>query len=162
MRIIDRYILKSALGIFFGCLIGFLFLYIIIDLFSNLDSILKMHVNILLLVKYYASFMPIIFVQVTPIACLLSTLYTFGKLNRNNEIIAMRSSGLSIFQISKTMIIFGIIVSVLVFWVNDRFVPQSNSVTEKIKAMMEKKDTKKGRKDAEVISNLSMYGLRNR
>ena len=162
MRILDRYILKSILAIFFQCLLTFLFLYIIIDVFSNLDVILKQKANLELLGIYYLAYLPIIFVQVSPIACLLSTLYTFGSLNRNNELIAMRSAGLNIFQISKTVIIFGIIVSALVFWVNDRFVPSSMSLTERIKTQMES-GTKRGKeKEREAITNLSMYGLKNR
>lgn len=162
MRILDRYILKSVLAIFFGCLFTFLFLYIIIDVFSHLDDILKQQVGIIILAEYYLSFLPIIFVQVTPISCLLSILYTFGKLNRDNEIIAMRSSGLSIFQISKTVIVFGIIASAFVFWVNDRFVPQSLAWTEQIKTAMEKGSKKQEGKKQESITNLSMYGLKNR
>ncbi len=162
MRILDRYILKSVLAIFFQCLLTFLFLYIIIDVFSHLDEILKQKANLDLLGIYYLAYLPIIFVQVSPIACLLSTLYTFGNLNRNNELIAMRSAGLNIFQISKTVIIFGIIVSALVFWINDRFVPSSMSLTEKIKVQMES-GTKRGKeKEREAITNLSMYGLKNR
>jgi len=162
MRILDRYILKSVLTLFFQCLLTFLFLYIIIDVFSHLDEILKQKANLELLGSYYLAYLPIIFVQVSPIACLLSTLYTFGSLNRNNELIAMRSAGLNIFQISKTVIIFGIIVSALVFWVNDRFVPSSMYLTERIKTQMES-GTKKGKeKEREIITNLSMYGLKNR
>ena len=112
--------------------------------------------------NYYLAYLPIIFVQVSPIACLLSTLYTFGSLNRNNELIAMRSSGLNIFQISKTVIIFGIIVSACVFWVNDRFLPSAMSVTEKIKAQMESGTKRAKEKGQEVVTNLSMYGLKNR
>lgn len=162
MRILDRYILKSVLSIFFSCLLSFLFLYVIIDVFSHLDEILKQQVGLKILLEYYLSFLPIIFVQVTPIACLLSTLYTFGKLNRDNEIIAMRSSGLSIFQISKTMIMVGLIASIFVFWVNDRFVPASLSLTEKIKAEMENKRTPHKPEKNEVINNLCMYGSGNR
>lgn len=162
MRILDRYIIKSVLRLFLGCLLVFFFLYIIIDVFSHLDEILKQKVNLGILLHYYLSYLPIIFVQVSPIACLLSTLYTFGLLNRNNEIIAMRSSGLSIFQITKTIIIFGLIVSVFTFWVNDRFVPQSSLLTEKIKEQMETGAKKIKEKEQEVLNNLSMYGLRNR
>lgn len=162
MRILDRYILKSTLGLFFGCLFLFFFLYIIIDIFSHLDDILKQQVNIRILLQYYLSYVPIIFVQVSPITCLLAVLYTFGKLNRNNEIIAMRASGLSIFQITRTVIILGIIVSVFVFWVNDKFVPQSLSLTEKMKGQMESATLKAKEKQQEVITNLCMYGLRNR
>jgi lipopolysaccharide export system permease protein len=133
-----------------------------VDVFSHLDEILKQQVSLMVLKQYYLAYLPIIFVQVAPIACLLSTLYTFGKLNRNNEIIAMRSSGLSIFQITKTVIIFGLIVSACVFWVNDKFVPPSMSLTEKIKAQMESGTKKAKEKEREIITNLSMYGLKNR
>ncbi len=161
MRILDRYILKSCLSIFFGCIFLFLFLYVIVDVFSHLDEILKQQASLYILIRYYLSYLPIIFVQVSPIAGLLSTLYTFASLNHNNEIIAMRSSGLSIFRITKPVIIFGVLLSICVFWVNDKFVPQSFALTQKIKTQMEKGE-KKGKQNQEIIDNLSMYGLRNR
>ncbi len=162
MRILDRYIFASVLAIFFGCLLTFLFLYVIIDLFANLDMVMKQHVNILLLAQYYLASVPVIFVQVVPIACLLATLYTFAKLNRDNEIIAMRASGLSIFQISRTVIIFGFILSLAVFFVNDRFVPQSASVTKRFREQMESGAKKLKAKKREPIKNFFMYGSKNR
>jgi len=162
MRILDRYILKSVLGLFIGCLLGFFSLYIIIDIFSHLDEILKQHVGLQILAEYYFSYLPIIFVQVAPVAALLAILYTFGKLNHTNEIIAMRSAGLSIYQIGKPVIILGMVMSMLVFFVNDRFVPRSLSITEKIKDQMERGSKKIRGKEQEVISNMSMYGLKNR
>lgn len=162
MRILDRYILKSVLAIFVGCFLTFLFLYIIVDLFAHLDEILKQRVNPIILFQYYLAYLPIIFVQVAPIACLLSTLYTFGRLNRNNEIVAMRSAGLSIFQITKTIIVFAIIASVAIFWINDKFVPSSLSLTERIKDQMETGTKRAQTKEHEDINNLSMYGLKNR
>lgn len=162
MRILDRYIIKSVLGLFFGCMVTFFTLYIIIDIFSHLDEILKQHVQLAILGQYYLSYFPIIFVQVAPMAGLLATLYTFGRMNRSNEIIAMRSSGMSIFQITAPVIIFGIILSITAFLINDKFVPQSMSITEKIKNQMESGKQKAQEKEREVINNLSMYGLKNR
>ena len=162
MRILDRYILKSVLAIFISCIFIFLFLYVIIDVLSHLEDILKQQVSLSLLIQYYLSYLPIMFVQVAPFACLLSTLYTFGKLNHSNEIIAMRSSGLSIFQITKTVIIFGLMVSLFVFWINDRLIPQSLSLTQNIKEQMETGKSKSKEKRQEIIYNLSMYGLKNR
>lgn len=161
MRILDRYILKSVLGMFFSCLFTFLFLYIIVDVFSHLDEILKQGVDLEALLQYYLSYLPIIFVQVTPISCLLSTLYTFSKFNRDNEIVAMRASGLSIPQITRAVIIFGIIMSGLVFWTNDNLVPQSLTLTKKIRENMES-GARKLKEKEEVITDLYMYGLKNR
>jgi len=160
MRILDRYILKSVIHIFFSCIFVFLFLYIIIDLLSNLEDILKQHVTLVLLIRYYLSYLPVMFVQVSPFACLLSTVYTFGKLNHNNEIIAMRSSGLSILEIARNVLIFGFLISLLVFWVSDRFVPLALSENQNIKAQMDSGSKKN--KTIETITNLSMYGLKNR
>lgn len=162
MRILDRYIIKSVLTIFLACLFMFLFLYIIIDIFSYLEDLLKHQVNIPTLIQYYLSYLPTIFVQVVPFCCLLATLYTFARLNRDNEIIAMRASGLSIFGITKTVIIFGFIISMMVFWVNDQFVPMALSLNQKIKYEIENKSTKGQEKHRETINNLSMYGLGNR
>ncbi len=162
MRILDRYIFKSVLSIFSLCLSIFLSLYIIIDIFSYLEDILKQHVGINTLVRYYIIYMPVIFVQVAPFCCLLATLYTFARLNRDNEIIAMRSSGLNIFDITKTIIIFGFMISMVVFWVNDRFVPHALVLNQKIKYQMDTRPKKGQEKEKETITNLSMYGLRNR
>lgn len=162
MRILDRYILKSVLGVFLTCLFVFIFLYVIIDVFTHLEDMLRQRVPALVLLQYYLSFVPIIFMHVTPIACLLSALYTFGKLNRDNEVIAMRSSGLSILQIAKTAVVFGIIISVFYFWIGDRFVPQSQVTTEAIKAQMESGTKKAKEKHKEVVNNLYMYGMKNR
>ncbi len=161
MRILDRYILKSYIGLFFGCIFLFLFLYVVVDIFGHLDEILKQQTSLGILIKYYLSYLPIIFSQVSAIAGLLSALYTFASLNHNNEIIAMRSSGLSIFYITRSVIISGALISILVFWVNDQIAPQAFALTQKIKTEMEKGEKKPGQTQ-ETIYNLSMYGLKNR
>jgi len=162
MRILDRYILKSIISIFISCIFVFLFLYIVIDLLSNLDEVLKHQASLMLMVRYYLSYLPIMFVQVSPFACLLSTVYTFGRLNHNNEIIAMRSSGLSIFDIARDALIFGLFISFAVFWVSDRFVPSSLVENQKIQIQIQEGTVKNKLKKTETITNLSMYGLRNR
>lgn len=161
MRVLDRYVIKSVISIFLVCLFTFLFLYVIIDALTHLEDILKQQVSLNILIEYYLSYLPIIFVQVAPFSCLLATLYTFAKLNRENEIIAMRASGLSIFGITKTVIIFGFVTSIFVFWINDRVVPQAQALNEKIKYQMENRINIPD-KDKETITNLSVYGMGNR
>lgn len=98
--------------------------------------------------------------QITPIACLLATLYAFGTLARHNEIIAMRTSGLSIMQITASLIAFSILMSIAVFMINEKVVPSSWGLVEKVKMQMQEKPKEKEVK--EIIRNLSLYGLKNR
>ncbi|MFH1457991.1 MAG: LptF/LptG family permease [Candidatus Omnitrophota bacterium] len=162
MRLLDRYILRPVVITFFSCIFVFLFLYVIIDLLSNLEDILKQHVQLSLLIHYYLSYLPIMLVQVAPFACLLSTLYTFGKLNQDNEIIAMRASGLSVLQITKNVILFGLLVSLCIFWISDSIVPQALTLNQKIKIAMEQGRNKAKEVRPEVMTNLTMYGIQNR
>ena len=162
MRILDRYILKSVITIFISCIFLFLFLYVVIDILSHLDDILKNKTHYAVLIRYYLWYLPVMFVQISPFACLLSTLYTFSRLNHNNEIIAMRASGSSIFYITRAVLVFGAIVSLFVFLVNDRLMPQAMNITQKIKAQIEEGEKSKPERKHEAIKNLSMYGLKNR
>ena len=164
MRILERYILKSVCTIFFSCLFTFFFLYVIIDLFSHLDMILKQAVSLDVLRRYYASYLPIIFIQVAPISCLLASLYTFARMNKENEIIAMRSSGLSILRISRIVIVFGLLISLAVFWINDKMVPKAMLISQQMQEQMESDSAKaiQNKNSPQVINDFTVYGLHNR
>lgn len=160
MRILERYILKPIVATFLGCFFVFIFLYVLSDILSHLDDILKNHTSILFIYQYYSTCFPVIFTQTSPIAILLATISTYGKLNRNNELIAMRAGGLSLWQLSAPIVIIGTILSIAIFFTNDKFVPQAKLQAKKMKVEIE------GEKDAdiknEIINNLTCYGLENR
>lgn len=160
MRILDKYILRPIITTFLGCLLVFIFLYIISDILSRLDEILKSHISLSLIYHYYLTYLPIIFSQTSPLAILLATIYTFGKLNRNNELIAMRSSGQSLWQLCTPVVITGIILSISIFLVNNSLVPKAQAASEKMKRQFES-NTHTPSKD-EIIYDLKFYGLGNR
>ncbi len=160
MRVLDRYIIKPVFLTFLGCLFVFIFLYIISDILGRLDEILKNHVNYIHIFRYYFTFFPIIFTQTSPVAILLATIYVFGKLNRDNELVAIRSSGLSLWQICLPVIILGTVLSIAIFYVNEKFVPYANAQAEKLKSQIE--ETGNASLKEEVIRNLTFYGLGNR
>jgi len=162
MRILDRYIIKSILGLFFTCLFVFMFLYVIIDVLSRLEDILKLKVGVEILVRFYLTNLPVIYLQVSPFAGLIATLYTFGKLSQGNEIIAMRASGLSVLQIAKTAVIFGLVTTCFTFWVNNMVLPKAMNENIRYKEKIEHNLDKAKEKTLGVINNLAIYGLRNR
>lgn len=100
MKIIDRYISREFLFPFVNCMVLFVSLYVIIDLVSRLEDILKNHVDISVLLQYYLAFLPIIFVRTAPIAVLLSTLYVLGNFSKYNEITALKASGQNVWRIA--------------------------------------------------------------
>lgn len=163
MRILDKYILKSVFTIFTFTILMFCFLYILIDTTTQLDEFIDRKVPIPILIEYYVAYFPIILSQpISSVACLIAILFTFSTLSTNNEVIAMRSSGLNFWQITRPAIMFGLIISMLVFWVNERLVPQATEVTEKIRNENMILEVDRIRKKKEKIKYLTFYGLKNR
>lgn len=161
MRILDKYMLRSLIVIFIFCLLLFFFLYILVDAFSNLDEMLDRKVTLNTLVEFYLSFLPIIFVQTAPIACLVAGLFILSNLSINNEIIAMRTAGLNFWQMTKSIISFGLVISVFILAANELIVPKAVTLSDKIKnerMVYEKDRSSKGN----VIHNLTFFGLKNR
>jgi len=139
MRILDRYIVKNVgLGYLFIVLV-FVGLYFVADIFTNLSDILKAKTPPLILVQYYIASIPLIFLRVSPLALLISTLYTFGELNKNNEIVSIRASGLSILRIAFPIIFFALFLSVATFFIQEKTLMQSQKKVDDIKTQFIKK-----------------------
>lgn len=163
MRILDKYVLQSIISIFLSTIFLFCFLYILIDVASRLNDFLENQVSFMTIVQYYLTFLPIIIVHTSPIACLIASLFTYSSLNNTNEIIALRAGGLSFWQITKPALCFALIVSAFVFLVNERYVPQSTMQSEEIKDKQFEKNTAQRESDnKKPISYLTFYGLKNR
>lgn len=160
MLILDKYLFRHFLKSFIASLVVFVFLYIIVDLFTNLQDIIKNHPPVIKVIEYYMYSVPLIFTQTSPMASLLATLFTLGNFNQSNEIIAMRSNGISIYQIIRPLIVFGIVLSLGIFLVNEIVTPQAQKMSKMIKEYYLEKVL-----DSTVeqpIENVAVYGFNNR
>ncbi len=160
MKIIDKYIFKGFIFPFLWCVFIFMVMAIIIDIFSFIDEIVKFKIPIGAIVSFYVFYSPTIFIQVSPMAALLSTIYMLSGLNKNNEIIAMKASGLSLWRIILPLLVIGIVISGCVFIVNDKIVPVSSKVSNVIR----REELEKGKeaKHPKILDNVALYGSGNR
>lgn len=160
MKILDRYIGIRYLKFMGFSLIGFICLYILGDLLGHLDDIITNHVPVKIVFLYYLVMVPIVLVNIAPLSSLLSSLYTVGIMNYNNEIIAIRSSGRSVFSILRPIVFGAIFLSAIVFFVNERFVPGSMVFTTSLKKEFIKRNTSS--KKEIVLKFLTFYSTDNR
>jgi LPS export ABC transporter permease LptG len=145
-----------------GTVFTFAFLFVLIDMFGNLQDFISKSVGIPVIIQYYLSFLPTIIVQTSTMACLIAVLFTYSNLNAHNEIIAIRSSGMNFWQITRPALVFALFVSALVFLVNEKFVPQSSMMNQEIRDTQIKVVASQKGKGKPVIKNLTFYGLKNR
>jgi lipopolysaccharide export system permease protein len=162
MRILDRSINNSIITVFISSILIFFFLYALIDLTNALDDIIERKIPWRVLLEYYMAYLPIIVVLTSPVACLIGVLTTFAGLQNTNQIIAMRASGMGFWRITRPALFFGLIVSALIFFLNERFVPRATEITKKIKLENMTLASDRAKKQKDQIRNLTFYGLKNR
>jgi lipopolysaccharide export system permease protein len=104
--------------------------------------------------------MPIIFVQTTPIAALLATVYMLSALNKNNELTAAKACGISTRTLLVPVFTIAVILGLLSFIVNETLVPDGMLKAEKIKSEYIK-TSYAGPQKMETIKNLTFYGNKN-
>lgn len=125
MKILNNYLTKSLLYPLIYCLIGFLLIFIIDDLFNNFSDFLDSGIQPAEILYYYAMILPPIVVLIMPACLLLSVLYCLSQLTRHSEITAMRASGISIYRIVFPIIGVGFIATLVSAFINERIAPTS-------------------------------------
>ena len=126
MRLISRYFIREMIMPFFFSLLMITFLLFINFLLRAIDRFLGKGLDILTILEYLFLNLAWIIALSVPMAVLLSTLMTFGRLSEDNEINAMRASGISFLSIIRAPIIFGITVATLLVIFNNFILPDMN------------------------------------
>ena len=126
MKLFDRYIIRQFLLTALFGIIAFTIIFIVIDLMEKLDDFLDRKADAMIIVQYYIAFTPEMVKLMTPVAILLSSLFTTGKLSNNNELTAMKSSGVSMYRFMAPMLIVALIISVASVYFNGWIVPYAN------------------------------------
>lgn len=121
--IVDRAIIKQFLATFFGAILVFATLFVVVDASSRL---LPMNPSTSHLVSYYAYFLPSILYQMIPVACVLGTVFTLSGMSKSNEIVALYSLGRGLLRIAMPVLMTVLVISGVSFWVSDQLLPSMN------------------------------------
>jgi lipopolysaccharide export system permease protein len=99
MNLIDRQLVYNYLKSYLVCLISLLGLYIVVDLFTNLDDFASHHHGpeaiLKAIVNYYGYKVPHIFDRLCEPIVLLAAMFTVAWVQRNNELLPLLSAGVS-------------------------------------------------------------------
>ena len=123
MTILDKYLAKEILKCFVIVLAVVLGLYVIVEFFNKADNFLEAGLSIARLIRYLQLKLPQIIVQITPIGILLAVLVAFGLMNKHNEIIALKSSGVSIYFLLRAVLAIAVLLGVVLFFLSEIVVP---------------------------------------
>lgn len=128
MKILSTYILKKFLTILFFTTLAFIVIFIVVDLIEKLDKFLAQDAQWTDVALYYIYYVPYIIILTLPVDMLLSTLFSIGIMAQNNEIVACKSAGISLYRIVFPILIVGLTISVASGVAAETVVPQTNKL----------------------------------
>jgi lipopolysaccharide export system permease protein len=123
MKILSRYVLREFLVPLAYCLVGFLMIYVLFDLFGSFSRMAAAKISFGTAVLYFCGYLAPYFHYIVPAALMLATLYTLWTFCRHSELVAMRASGVSFLAIVFPLLAVAFILAVGVAAVNEVFVP---------------------------------------
>ncbi len=132
MAILTRYILKEFIKIFLMTLAALTLVYLSIHFLEKIRTFTEHNAASVFVFRYFLYKLPKIISDVIPLSFLLATLFTIGKLSRNNEVVACMSTGISIFKLTLPLLSLATIASVALFYLNGTLIPKTSRVARTI------------------------------
>jgi lipopolysaccharide export system permease protein len=126
MTIISRYLVSTYIRLIATCLCAFVATYLIVDFLERIGKFARAGAPPASALTYFLFKVPEIVVQTAPMAVLMGTILTIGLLSRSNEINAMRSSGISLVQIGRPLLVTAALASLLLIGIGELIVPPAN------------------------------------
>jgi LPS export ABC transporter permease LptG len=133
-RILDAYVVREFLNIFILVLASFVMLMLVFTFFELVGDILRNHIPLTTVGDYLFNLAPSMLYAITPLAILIAVLVTFGVLNRNSEIIAMKATGISLYRLVIPIVSIAAILAVGLFLFDDFYLPQANRRQEALRS----------------------------
>jgi LPS export ABC transporter permease LptF/LPS export ABC transporter permease LptG len=134
--IIDFYLLRRFFNHFFMIMLAFLFLFEIFTFFELAEDIRRHNVPFMIVVNYFRYLIPYSVYQFTPLGALVSVLVTLGVMSKNNEIVAFKASGISLYRLAFPLFVAGMGIAMALLILDDTYLPYANQRQDAYRAII--------------------------
>ncbi|HBI47591.1 MAG TPA: LPS export ABC transporter permease LptF [Smithella sp.] len=131
-KIINRYIFKEVAFPFIIILLVLTFVLLMGKIMQIMDLVINKGVSVFSIAKIIVFLLPSFMLFTIPIALLIAILIAMGRLSADNEITAIKTSGISLMQIFYPVAIASLITFILAVFISYFLVPQSNFATKRL------------------------------
>ncbi len=125
-QLLDLYLLREFVYYFILLTVGFILLFEVFTFFDLLDDIAQHRTGIIEVVQYFIYLACYLFYQLAPLAALVSVLVTVGIMTKNNELVAFKASGLSLYRIALPLLLAGLLLAGGLVALDDTYLPFAN------------------------------------
>jgi lipopolysaccharide export system permease protein len=126
IRIIDRYLLKEFIPPFFFSIIALTFILLMNELFRLIDLFVRKGLPLAIVGQILIYTLPVVISYTAPMAVLVAIVMTFGRAAHDNEILVLKTSGLSFLSIMRTPFLITVMFTGFLVFFNNYVLPESN------------------------------------
>jgi lipopolysaccharide export system permease protein len=123
---LERYIVKNYVGPFFFSLSLLTFVFIMDFVLRYIDLFLTKGVKFHIVLQTFILSLGHMFALIIPMAVLPATLMTFGNFASENEITAMKASGISLYRMMRPGLALALMLTCGMIFYNNQILPESN------------------------------------
>jgi LPS export ABC transporter permease LptF/LPS export ABC transporter permease LptG len=124
--LMDLYLLRRFFSYFAMLMLVFVFLFEAFTFFELLDDIARHRIPFVVVMDYFWFLTPFLIYQLAPLAALVAILVTLGIMSKNNEIVACKASGISLYRLAVPLLIAGLALAGSMIVLDDTFLPYAN------------------------------------
>jgi len=134
--LIDVYLLQRFFYYFFVLLSGFILIFDAFTLFDLLADISRNHISLSMVLDYFRYLIPYMVYHLSPLATLVATLVTLATLAKNNEVVAFKASGISLYRLVLPLTLAGALVAAGLFVLDDTYLPYANQQQDALRSQI--------------------------
>lgn len=123
---LDILILKAFVGPFIATFFITLFVFMMQILWKYIDDLVGKGLDVVTLAEFLLYASATLVTLAMPISILLSSIMTFGKLGENFELVAIKSSGISLLRFTRPLLFVAVILSGVAFLFANNIAPVAN------------------------------------
>jgi lipopolysaccharide export system permease protein len=143
--VLSRHLLGTFLRTTGLCLAAFLGIYLVVEFFDQFDAFIEQGAGAAAIAQYFLFRIPMIVTRVMPMAVLGGGLLGLGNLSRQNEFVALRAAGVSVWQIASALLLATLVISAGMFLWSEHVVPYASQRAHDVYASDIKKRPFKGK-----------------
>jgi LPS export ABC transporter permease LptG len=125
-QFLDFYLLRNFLFYFALLLVAFILLFEVFTFFDLLNDIARHRTGIVEVVNYFRYLCCYLFYQLAPLACLVAILVTLGVMTKNNELVAFKAAGVSLYRIALPLLAIGVVFATGLVVLDGTYLPYAN------------------------------------
>ena len=125
MKTLDRYILTTYLKTFFSVFIILMFIFVLQSIWLYISELAGRGLDLIIVLKFLWYVSPRLIPLVLPLTILVTSLMVFGSFSENYEFAAMKSTGISLQRAMRSLTVFIVFLSALVFFFANDVIPYS-------------------------------------